>query len=391
MKKKLIYFLLFAIACGLGVMVYEGQNEPQEKGKEELPATDEKETLVQLSNEQMKQQGLKTETAAPETLKLTLTTRGKIILDPDRVAHVFPKVAGIAVDPQKSMGDQVREGEILAILESQEMANLKAAYLAALSREKLAALNLQREEGLYQKKITPQEDYLKALQSLEEEKINLTLAKQKLQAFGLSDQEVAAIADAPNLRFIPVFAPINGTVIKKHLTKGEYVDDESLIYEIADLHPLFVEMSLYPKDLQRIKEGQEIEITDLENGMKSLAQLTYISPLIEEETIAAKAYAQLHNREGKWRPGTLVQAEIAYEEIDVPVAVCPQAIQKVEGVDCAFIRTDKGFVKREVKLGRVTADKVEIISGIAPGERYISENSFLVKAEMNKDSAKDED
>ena len=71
--------------------------------------------------------------------------------------------------------------------------------------------------------------------------------------------------------------------------------------------------------------------------------------------------------------------------------ICKKGIQKMEGSDCTFVQTEKGFEKRELKLGRSDGENIEVLAGIAPGDHYVSENSFLLKADLNKDSAKDED
>lgn len=371
------------------------KNEEEKRSDEIAPSKKglEEEAIVQLTDEQIKKHGLATQTAAPGQLTLTLATRGKIILDPDRVAHVFPKISGIAKESKKSVGDRVKEGEEIALIESREMADLKAAYLAAASKEKLAASTLQREESLHQKHISSGQDYLNALNSYEEAKISLLLASQKLQGFEFDDEAITSLSEdsKPDLHIYAISAPIDGTVIKRHLTKGEYVDDETLIFEIADLSTVLVEMAIYPKDLHRISAGQKVEVRNLENLSTGQATLIYVSPIIEDETITAKALAKLDNPQGKWRPGSMVGVDIAIEQVDSPLMICSQAVQKMDGSDCAFVQTEKGFEKRELKLGRSNQGKVEVLSGLVPGDRYVSENPFLIKAEMNKDSAKDED
>lgn len=351
------------------------------------------ESIVKLTDEQTNKIGLEIQTAAPGKMTLTLSSRGKIIIDPDRLAHVIPKVPGIAKEARKNIGSNVSAGEIIAILESQEMAHLKAGYVSAAGKEKLATATFEREKSLYEKGISSAQDYLNSKNSWEETRINQQLASQKLRAFGLSNEAISHLQkeEDPDLRDYEIYAPIDGTVLMRHLTKGEYVDQNTTIYEIADLSTVLVETGIYPKDLSRVRVGQQVEVINPENLASTKATLTYLSPTIAGESIAAKAIALLENTKGEWRPGLFVNVNIATDEITAPLVINKDAIQNMDGCDCAFVLTEKGFEKRVLKLGRSDHLTIEVLSGLMPGERYVSKNPFLLKAEMNKESAKDDD
>jgi cobalt-zinc-cadmium efflux system membrane fusion protein len=347
------------------------------------------EGIVALTDEQIKGLGLQTQTAGKGEMLLTLSTRGKVSIDPDRLAHVIPKVSGIAIEARKNIGSYVRQGEIIAILESQDIADLKAAYLAAISKEKLASSILQREKLLYQRGVSAGEDFFTAQNASEEARINLQLAIHKLRAFGISEEEIRSLANNSNnnLRIYPIYAPIDGMVIMRHITQGEHIENTATIYEIADFSRVWVEAGIYPKDLHRLHDGQIVEITNPETNHLAKARLIYISPIVADDTITAKAIALLDNPHGLWRPGSFVKVSIATDQISCPLLICKEAIQKIDGKDCAFVATDKGFEKRELQLGRSDRDNVEVVSGLLPGEKYVANRSFLLKAEMNKELA----
>ena len=407
--KKIAGYLLLALTVALsGSAVYyypslksavarlliEENREQRTKHEEHEESEDHSgEAIVKLSDDQMKRLNLDIQAVAAETMTLTLSSRGKIVLDPNRLAHIVPKVPGIATVALKNIGNTVKAGEVIAMLDSQEMADLKAAYLAAISKEKLSAALFQREKTLFQKGIASGQDYLNSQNAWEEARISLQLDEQKLNAFGLDHASIAMLAeqDEPNLREYEIYAPIDGTVLMRHLTTGEFVDHNVLIYEIADLSSVWVETAIYPKDLNRVHEGQEIEVVNLEDLSSAAATLFYLSPTIEGETIAAKALALLENRSGKWRPGQFVTVTISTAQVSAPIAISKEAIQKIDGCDCAFVQTEKGYEKRDLKLGRSDHQFIEVLAGLMPGEKYVSRNSFLLKAEMKKNSAKDED
>lgn len=351
------------------------------------------ENTVKLSEEQIKKIGLQFRTAGPGSLLLTLSTRGKIILHPDHLAHIIPKASGVAREANKNIGNFVKTGEIMAILESREMADIKASYLAALSKKRLAASSLEREEKLYQEKVSAGQDYLNAKNIYEESIINVQLTMQKLHAFGLSNEEVDRLADQndPDLRNYQIRSPIDGTVIMRHITKGEFVDNTTTIYEVADLSTVWVEIGIYPKDLYRVKEGQMVEVVVPVENKDSKARLIYVSPIVADETITAKAVAELDNPQGLWRPGVFVKVNIATEKISFPLVIPKEAIQNSDGRDFVFVVTPEGFERRFIKQGQSDTDNTEVISGLNSGEQYVANKTFLLKAELGKGTAEHED
>lgn len=406
--KKMILSLLGLVILGLGALallygkeveefshtfVKRFSQESKEKSAEKEPEAEEK--FVKLTEEQIAQYGIQIQKAGPQQLFLTLSTRGKVILDPNRLAHVFPKISGVARETRKNIGDRVRVDEIVAILESQEMADLKANYLAALSKEKLMSSLLEREAKLYQKRISAEQDFLNAQNTYAEAKIALQLARQKLRTFGLNEADINQLTtQEPHLplRLYNIHSPLEGTIIMRHITKGEFVENISKIYEVADLSLVWVEIGIYPKDLHRIKEGQFVDIVHpLDPTLSSTARLIYVSPLIAEETITAQAIAALDNPRGEWRPGSFVKVNIATEQMTCPLAISKEAIQKMDGHDCVFVLTAQGFEKRVVKIGQCDHNYVAIDSGLEPGERYAASNTFLLKADLNKDTVQDDD
>lgn len=347
---------------------------------------------IQLTPEQIQQMGLEFRTAGPGNLVFTLSTRGKIILHPDRLAHIIPKVSGVAREAIKNIGNFVHANELMAVLESREMAEIKASYLAALSKKKLAASSLQREDKLFQEKVSAGQDYLNAKNVYEESTINVQLSRQKLRAFGLSDEEITHLADQrdPDLRLYQIRSPLDGTVIMRHITLGEFVENTTTIYEVADLSRVWVDIGIYPKDLYKIKEGQMVEIVIPLENKGSQARLIYVSPIVDEKTITAKAVAELENPEGFWRPGVFVNVNIAIEEVTKPIVISKDAVQNSEGKDFVFLVKNDGIEKQIVNLGLSDDENVEILSGLKQGEKYVANKTFLLKADLGKGSAEHE-
>ena len=348
--------------------------------------------IVMLSEEQIKKHGIKINKAGPGKLLMSLSTRGKIILQPDRLVHIIPKVSGVVREAYKNIGDQILTNDLLAVLDSRDMADIKAGYLAALSKQRLTTSSLNREAKLYEEKVSAGQDYLNAKNINEEAVISTQLFKQKLHAFGLNEEEIQQLTEQhdPDLRLYQIRSPIAGMVIFRHITKGEFVENTTTIYEIADLSTVWVEIGIYPKDLPRVKEGQSVEVVLPLENMKTKARLIYVSPIVAEETITAKAVAELDNSDGQWRPGVFVTVNIATDQMEKAIVIPRDAVQNIDGKDVVFVVTPEGYEKRDVKLGEKDQNNVEVTSGLRVGEEYVANNTFLLKADLGKNEAEHE-
>jgi cobalt-zinc-cadmium efflux system membrane fusion protein len=286
----------------------------------------------------------------------------------------------------KTIGDQVRNGEILVGLESRELADAKTDLLAARERLVLAQSNSDRETQLWQKKITSEREYIEANNALVAVRITLGTAEQKLHALGFSEAEIKAISKLHDDRFAhyEIRAPISGTIIEKHVSLGETVQSDSPVFTIADLSTVWVDLNVYQKDLARIRKKQSVVIK-IGHGIPDVAaEILWVAPIIDEATRTAKARVLLPNPNGERRPGMFVTANVAVSSAVVPVRVPKTALQSVEEQTVVFIQTTEGFEARPVKIGRKNATHVEIVSGLDVGQSYVSQGAFTLKAQLSK-------
>lgn len=347
------------------------------------------ESIVYLTKEQIKDLQIETRIANRGELSVSLSARGKIVLHPDKLTHILPKISGVAVAANKNIGDIVHEGDVLAVLESLEMADIKANYLAAKEKAALSLSLMEREKRLYEKKISSEQEYLNAKSAYAEAGIEMQLSRQKLKAFGIEDEEIKKLIneDEVNLRLYEIKAPMNGNVLLRHINKGEFIESNSLIYEIADLSVVFVEMGIYPKDLVKVKKNQLVDVSFSADESVTQAKIIYLSPIIQDETITAKAIAELKNPDGNFRPGTFVKVNIVIDNAVEEVLVPKDAIQEIDGKEYVFIKIPEGFEKREVKTGLSNNDSVQILSGLNQGEEYAATHTFILKADLSKHEA----
>jgi len=380
--KKFYLVIVAAICCLFAWLLI-----PTSELAADLQEKESENNTILISSEQIQSLGIQTENAKPNKVSLVVSTRGKIILHPDKLAHIVPKISGVVKEAKKNIGDFVEEGDVIAILESSEMAHIKADFLAAKEKETHLHSYFQQEELLHEKKISAAQDFFAAKTAYKEAQIQVKLAEQKLHTYGVEDAEIAHLSQEsnPELKMYEIRSPMSGSIIYRHLTKGEYVENNETIYEIADLSHVWVEMGIYPTDLSKVKVGQKVNVTLTDDQKPSIGKIIYLSPIIQDDSIATKAIAEMKNRNQKWRPGSFVKVDIVIDNVDAPVAISHQAIQEIDGKECVFLKTDEGFEKREVKTGLKDEAQVEILSGLDAGDEYANSNTFLLKADLKKD------
>lgn len=346
------------------------------------------EDFLPFTKELVESNNVEIEKATPGTLKQIVRAPAQIRIISDQKAHILPKASGIAITAYKNLGETVSAGEVVAILESKEMAEAKASYLTALKKEQLASSAFLREKNLYEKNISSAQDFNNAETQKAEAVIELELARQKLHTLGLDSETITQLPNEPSdqLRVYQLRSPIAGKVIARHITPGELVTSDHEVYEIADLSTVWAEIHVFSQDRQYVRQGQNVRITT-NDGQTTQAKVAYLSPVIDQETRTSTALVNIDNSAESWLPGSFVQAEFITEQTKVPLIVKKEAIQTIDGVDVIFVSAPDGFAVRPVTKGRSDEGNCEVLSGLAPGEDYACKNTFLLKADLKKDEA----
>jgi len=340
---------------------------------------------IPFSLEAVKDAGIEIAEASGGELVRTLEVPGEVQLNADHVAHIVPRVAGVVRRVDKTLGNEVRLGEVMAVLESRELAEAKASYMATKERLSLAQATFKTSEELKVKKILPELDFLNASRQLAEGEIELRVADSKLHSLGLTEEEIAAVPhEDGSFATYELRAPFSGTVIQKHITLGESVHADSDVFMLADLSSVWLSFSVYGQDIARVRVGQPVRVHA--DGIASVAagEVTYVSPTIDEATRTATVRVVLPNEANQWKPGLFVRGEIIITKEPVALLLPADAVQMVEGQPVVFVATDGAFEPRAVKLGRKNSTQVEIVSGLKPGERVVVKNAFIVKSQAMK-------
>jgi cobalt-zinc-cadmium efflux system membrane fusion protein len=357
------------------------------------PADDEP-GILRLTQEQITAAGVQLTTVRGGTLARHITVPGTVVPHADRIARVSVRLSAAVAELRKKIGDPVAKDEILAILESREVADAKSEYLAARLTDELQQDLFVRDKMLWDKRVSNEQQFLRSRNAAAQTRMKLDIARQKLLALGIAQQEIAALPEEPeaSLRRQAIRSPIAGRVVERKVDLGTAVGRDSLeteLFVIVDLDRVWVELAISPADLPAIKEGQPVSIGARAVTDKVDGKIVFISPLLDKETRSARVVAEIANGEGVWRPGSFVTAAIAVEEHAVPLVIPASALQTIDNEKVVFVRTPEGFERRQVGLGQNDDRFVEVATGLRSGEVIAGTNTFPLKAQLMKALAED--
>ena len=430
------------------------------------------EARVELAETAVKNSNITIKKAGPARLKNQINLPGEINLNEEKVVHIVPRLDGVVKKTFKDLGDTVVPGDILAIIESRELADAKINYLAkgqqvelsksdldreillfqstqkllallhkkidledvyqglkglqigksrellipAYAKMKLAKSVFLREKNLFAKGISSESEYLQAEENLKSseakylalrekidydgswtvrqkkrnfdiEVLNLQTARQKLFALGIVDEDIENLSQQNEQDFskYKLRSPLGGIIIQKHLTTGEAVKNDDAVFLLADLSEVWVNIAIPVMDIKSAKLGQTVTV--IGNGAQTKGKLTYLDSIVDRKSRTINGRVVISNPRLKWRPGTFVTVELLVDERKVPLAVSAKAIQTIRDWSVVFVKYGNLFEARPLQLGKSDGQWVEVLKGLSVGEYYVVENSFVVKAEIEKSSA----
>ena len=354
-----------------------GKGGASSEGKEE---SHDEEGQLELTAAQIDAAGIKVATAAPRLMSTSATFPGEIRFDEDRTTHVVPRVNGIVDEVKVELGDAVKKGQVLAVIASQQITDLRSELDAAQRRTELARLTMQREKKLWEEKISAEQDYLLARQAYQEADISLANARQKLNAIG------ANIKVAAGNRY-ELIAPFDSVVVEKHLGIGEVVNESTAAFTLSDLTRVWATFGASPKDLKQVAVGRPVKVSAPDLGVQVEGRVSYVGSLLGEQTRAASVRVVLPNPDGAWRPGLFVSIDVTADKGAAKVTLPESSIQTVEDKPSVFVRNKEGFQVQAVNVGRQEGGYVEILQGLDAGMQVATEGSFILKSELGKSSA----
>jgi len=393
--------LLFPVLAACGGRGSPGEthgdaHERSEGPHDEIHDAREGDGLLRLSLQAIEESGLEISQARLRPLAPQIETTGQVDYDQDRMAHVSPRIPGRVRWVPAKLGDRVTAGEVLAVIDSIELGQTKAAYLAALAREEVARETHERERRLFADRISSERELLEARGALVEATVARQTVEETLRLYGLSGDEIASLAlGGSGASQLTVRAPFAGRVVEKHATLGELVTPEESLFTLADLSRVWIWIDVYERDLAAVHLGDGVEVrVEARPGERFTGKVTYLGPEVSVETRTIRARIDAANPRGLLRPGMFARVRLTdpHAETAVSALTVPEsALQSQDGETVVFVPHDSPdlgeilFERRRVEIGRRQEGFVEIVSGLEEGERVVSAGAFVLKSELSRD------
>lgn len=199
--------------------------------------------------------------------------------------------------------------------------------------------------------------------------------------------EVLAVIEAnTSMTTYEVLAPINGVVLQRNTNVGDVTGDAAL-FVISDLSTVWAEFHAFPKDIAQLKSGQPIAIKPAQGEGSTESTITLLTPIAEGASQSVIARVTIDNKDGFWRPGMTLVGDVTVAEYNVPLAVKNKALQRFRDFTVAFAKIGSTYEVRMLEFGKTDDEWSEVTKGIKPGTEYVADNSFLIKADIEKSGA----
>jgi len=373
---------IVAALGGYGIARWTG-NEPAAteaaSGNAAAPAKEEKAPdTVAMTPQAVQQAGIATETINPGGLGAEIVAQATVSASPQGEAIVTARAAGAVTRLLKRLGDPVRAGETLAVVESRDAAQFAADRTAAAAKLTLAQKAFAREQYLFRQKVS-------ARVELEQAEAEAASAAAEARRASVAAGAARVTSDG---RGVLVSSPISGRVTSENVSLGAFVQPETELMRVADASKIQIEASVGPTDAQRLSPGDRA-IIELPDGRTVEAKVRAVTPGLANDTRSATAVLDVP---GTLQPGLAVRVRLLPSRggTSNAIVVPEDAVQTLEGRDIVFVRTAQGFRAQNVTIGQRSSGRVEILKGLVGGSQVATKNAFLLKAELGKGAGEEE-
>lgn len=316
--------------------------------------------------------------AASGELDSAIPASATVESTPDAEAVLTARAPGTVVRIFKRIGDPVRAGETLALVESRDASSIAADRSAASARVTLAQRQLARERSLLNQGVSPRADF-------ETAEANLAVAQADARRASAAAGAARVAGDG---RSVAIVSPVTGRVTSAPANLGQFVAAETELFRVADPQRLQITASLPPADAGRVRAGDRVELT-VGEGRTIEGRVRSATGVVDPQSRAATVVVEAGGDGSALVPGQLVQARIfASGGATRDGVMVPQdAVQTIGDRTVVFVRTGQGFKAQTVQTGSRSGGLVAITSGLKAGTPIATTNAFLLKAELEKESA----
>ena len=391
----IVVLILITVLVSLAIWLSSKKTESEGHGHDEGNAehSDEdsseeghaEEGEIQLTSQQMVEQGLKVAVASTGLVEKLTTLPGKLVVNTDQQAQISPNFSGYVEQVNVALGQSVQKGQTLAVLILPELIDQQANLRMAQANLDLARKDYQREQQLWSQGISAKQDYQRAENAYRQAQITVQSSQARLNALSASGNN--------NGRFL-IKAPISGVISKKDIVVGENVQLADQLFVIENLKDLWLEFNLPNTSNIHLQVGQILNFKTNGSDQNYQAKVQTLNPQADLQTGRLQVRAKVTTQADVLRPNVLVNVFVTDAQAKTALRVQKKALQQVEGKPVVFVieSEEKGLVHlkaQPIEVGVSSQDGqwLEVISGLTEGQKYIADGSFLLKSELEKDEA----
>ncbi len=316
----------------------------------------------------------------------SLRVPAQVDLNQQRVARIGAAVTGRIVETKAVLGQPVRKGETLAVLNSTELGMAQADYLKSTSQVNLRCLAVSRAQRLLQADVIAAAELQERLGQLHEAEIDQRAATDRLRVMGMSEADLARLEREKSIHsFTPIVASLDGTVIERTVTVGQVVQPTDALYTVADLSHVWLVAEVPEQQARWAREGDEAsaDIAALPNESIS-GKLIYVADLVNPETRTVTVRMDMSNPHRILKPqmlATLLIRKAGSQQLVLP----DSAVIRDDNMDHVFVETAPAhFELRRVRLGANEGNMRLVIGGLMAGEKVVVEGGFHLNTERQR-------
>jgi membrane fusion protein, heavy metal efflux system len=362
--------------------------------------------------------GVEVRPAARTAVTEAVSANGEIVYDATRVARLSSRVPGTVWRVEKQVGDRVRRGDVLAVVDAAEVGRAKAEFQQAMTQAELKAQTLARLQELAGRSVSGQS--LQAAEAaLEEARVRLLTAEQALRNLGLSaraadyqglpPEEIArrlqflGLPDALARTFDPrtassnllaVRSPLDGEVVARSAVAREQADASRVLFIVADAQRMWLMLNVRLEDAGLLRPGLAVRFRHEGHGGWDEGTVAWVSPAADEKTRTVPVRVELPNAHGRHHARTFGTARVILREEPNAIVVPSEAVHWDGDCNVVFVRdrhfdapgAPKVFHVRKVRPGAKDGLNTEIIAGVLPGELVATRGSGILRAELLKNN-----
>ena len=370
--------LLIAITGLLVFTIISCSSTTEKKETQEVTAST---TFVTLTDLQMKNATVAVGSFSDQTINETLQLNGMVDVPPQNIVSISFPLGGYLKSTKLLPGMHIFKGESIGVIEDQSLVQLQQDYLMAKSKLNFSRLEYERQKSLNETKTAADKIFQQAQSDYENTKLQVLGLGEKLRLININPDRLSGNSIS---RMVSIPSPINGFVSKVNVNIGKYVQPQDVLFELINPTDLHAALTVFEKDLNKIKQGQKVEIYFVDEPDKKYeAEVILVTKNIDENR-SGIIHCHFENLPGNLKPGMYINATVNLSN-SIVKALPEEAVVRYENKEWVFIETGKNrFESVPVKTGKRNNGWIEIISTSDSliNKQVVIKNAFAVLSAM---------